>query len=189
MSTMRDVFPKFLVKFEDFSTDNAFKYLDAFQNRAFNDDVSSRFARSFIHLIIPLIDPRHWGRNALRPYQPRSYCLCCVQTPFGKPLDIILRCRVSWSWWRKAATLVLYHQRAELGGSKESYLRCQLQKPDYCGQNWAARTRSVGSTSFSYVHIISTSTVFARTDYDGAPLTNLILSTLSSQPHSLGSAL
>ena len=47
MSTMRDVFPKFLVKFEDFSTDNAFKYLDAFRDRyrAFNDDVSSRFVR------------------------------------------------------------------------------------------------------------------------------------------------
>ena len=44
---MRDVFPKLLVKFEDFSTDNAYKYLDAFRNRyrAFNDDVSSRFAR------------------------------------------------------------------------------------------------------------------------------------------------
>ena len=30
-------------------------------------------------------------------------------------------------------------------------------------------------------------TVFARTDYDGAPLTNLI-DIMSSQPHSLGSA-
>ena len=32
---------------------------------------------------------------------------------------------------------------AELGGSKEAYLRCRLQKPDHCGQNWAARAQEV----------------------------------------------
>lgn len=41
MEAMKDVFPQLLVQFEDFSTDNAFKYLDMFrsQYRVFNDDV------------------------------------------------------------------------------------------------------------------------------------------------------
>jgi len=41
MEAMREVFPQLLVQFEDFSTDNAFRYLDMFRNeyRAFNDDV------------------------------------------------------------------------------------------------------------------------------------------------------
>lgn len=41
MEAMREVFPSLLVQFEDFSTDNAFRYLDMFrsQYRCFNDDV------------------------------------------------------------------------------------------------------------------------------------------------------
>lgn len=41
MQAMREVFPKLLVQFEDFSTDNAFYYLDLFKNRyrCFNDDI------------------------------------------------------------------------------------------------------------------------------------------------------
>jgi malate dehydrogenase (oxaloacetate-decarboxylating)(NADP+) len=45
MEAMREVFPQLLVQFEDFSTDNAFRYLDMFRHkyRCFNDDV--RFIR------------------------------------------------------------------------------------------------------------------------------------------------
>ncbi|TFY53175.1 hypothetical protein EVG20_g10236 [Dentipellis fragilis] len=41
MEAMREVFPNLLVQFEDFSTDNAFKYLDRFRNqyKCFNDDI------------------------------------------------------------------------------------------------------------------------------------------------------
>lgn len=41
MTAMKEVFPNLLVQFEDFSTDNAFKYLDKFRNtyKCFNDDV------------------------------------------------------------------------------------------------------------------------------------------------------
>ena len=44
MDAMKEVFPNLLVQFEDFSTDNAFKYLSRFRQkyRCFNDDVSSR---------------------------------------------------------------------------------------------------------------------------------------------------
>ena len=42
MDAMKEVFPNLLVQFEDFSTDNAFKYLSRFRQkyRCFNDDVS-----------------------------------------------------------------------------------------------------------------------------------------------------
>jgi len=41
MDAMKEVFPNLLVQFEDFSTDNAFKYLDRFREkyRCFNDDI------------------------------------------------------------------------------------------------------------------------------------------------------
>ncbi|KAF8133627.1 hypothetical protein EV363DRAFT_1397048 [Boletus edulis] len=41
MQAMSDVFPKLLVQFEDFSTDNAFRYLDRYRYRyrVFNDDI------------------------------------------------------------------------------------------------------------------------------------------------------
>lgn len=41
MEAMAEVFPSLLVQFEDFSTDNAFRYLDMFKSdyRCFNDDI------------------------------------------------------------------------------------------------------------------------------------------------------
>ncbi|PFH53929.1 hypothetical protein AMATHDRAFT_727 [Amanita thiersii Skay4041] len=41
MEAMAEIFPQLLVQFEDFSTDNAFRYLDMFkfQSRCFNDDI------------------------------------------------------------------------------------------------------------------------------------------------------
>jgi malate dehydrogenase (oxaloacetate-decarboxylating)(NADP+) len=54
MEAMREVFPQLLVQFEDFSTDNAFRYLDLFRNqyRVFNDDVCHLFSLLGFQLLI-----------------------------------------------------------------------------------------------------------------------------------------
>ncbi len=43
VGAMKEVFPQLLLQFEDFSTDNAFRYLDMFRSkyRVFNDDVGT----------------------------------------------------------------------------------------------------------------------------------------------------
>lgn len=50
MEAMKEVFPQLLVQFEDFSTDNAFRYLARFRNtyRCFNDDVCRIFRLVFV---------------------------------------------------------------------------------------------------------------------------------------------
>ena len=51
MDAMKEVFPNLLVQFEDFSTDNAFKYLSRFRQkyRCFNDDVSTQLSKRSCH--------------------------------------------------------------------------------------------------------------------------------------------
>ncbi|KAF6757454.1 malate dehydrogenase [Ephemerocybe angulata] len=51
MEAMTEVFPQLLVQFEDFSTDNAFRYLEVFRNqyRVFNDDVCSVVLSGFFN--------------------------------------------------------------------------------------------------------------------------------------------
>lgn len=53
MEAMKEVFPHLLVQFEDFSTDNAFKYLDMFRGkyRCFNDDVREFHKRNHGRLV------------------------------------------------------------------------------------------------------------------------------------------
>jgi hypothetical protein len=71
MAAMIDVFPQVLVQFEDFSTDNAFKYLELFRNRyqCFNDDVR-----------LPLAQRNNLRNcNSVRRFKGpvQSYCLDC----------------------------------------------------------------------------------------------------------------
>ena len=71
MDAMKEVFPNLLVQFEDFSTDNAFKYLDRFRRkyRCFNDDVSVVWTCSCptnTYVILGVIDPRHRFGHTLR---------------------------------------------------------------------------------------------------------------------------
>lgn len=55
MDAMKELFPNLLVQFEDFSTDNAFKYLSRFRQkyRCFNDDVSVVWTMSILFLHNP----------------------------------------------------------------------------------------------------------------------------------------
>lgn len=57
MSAMSEVFPELVVQFEDFSTENAFKYLDLFRSRykVFNDDVSLLPSRGTLMFNLKLI--------------------------------------------------------------------------------------------------------------------------------------
>ena len=60
MDAMKEVFPQLLVQFEDFSTDNAFRYLQMFQSKArcFNDDVCILMLSNMTHSDYP-VDSRH----------------------------------------------------------------------------------------------------------------------------------
>ena len=62
MAAMAKVFPQLVIQFEDFSTENAFKYLARYRNcyRVFNDDV--RHYASFLqgnNSEISFLDSRH----------------------------------------------------------------------------------------------------------------------------------
>ncbi|EKM79400.1 hypothetical protein AGABI1DRAFT_120798 [Agaricus bisporus var. burnettii JB137-S8] len=51
IDSMKEIFPHLLVQFEDFSTDNAFRYLDLFRTKycVFNDDVGAVVLSGFIN--------------------------------------------------------------------------------------------------------------------------------------------
>lgn len=75
MHEMSVAFPKLLVQFEDFSTDNAFLYLDKFRHRypVFNDDVRVMFHASpfLCTQLMVYVDPRYGRRRAVRLHQRR----------------------------------------------------------------------------------------------------------------------
>jgi len=70
MDAMKEVFPNLLVQFEDFSTDNAFKYLSRFRQkyRCFNDDVSVRSMLISLRFLRnpTILDPGHGCGCTLR---------------------------------------------------------------------------------------------------------------------------
>lgn len=79
MQAMKEVFPKLLVQFEDFSTDNAFKYLEVFRNsyRVFNDDVNALSSHIDI-LLIHFLDPRHRCRYFVWFHKRSSSRIGCI---------------------------------------------------------------------------------------------------------------
>ena len=77
MDAMKEVFPKLLVQFEDFSTDNAFKYLSRFREkyRCFNDDVSGVWVIPFLSLIQSRLDPGDGFGRSLGSHERSKSCI------------------------------------------------------------------------------------------------------------------
>ena len=79
MEAMAEVFPQLLVQFEDFSTDNAFRYLDMFRNqyRSFNDDVGLPFCSlRWGMLIVFRLDS---GNGLCRSFRLYQCCQACFR--------------------------------------------------------------------------------------------------------------
>ncbi|KAG5648302.1 hypothetical protein DXG03_004874 [Asterophora parasitica] len=143
MEAMRDVFPSLLVQFEDFSTDNAFRYLDMFrsQYRCFNDDIQGTGAVVLSGFI-----------NAARLSSAAS----------GRPLTghRILFFGAGSAGIGVAKQLLSFFK---LLGMSEAEARDQIYTVDSKGLITADRKGLQEHKKF-----------FARTDYDGPPLTNLL---------------
>jgi hypothetical protein len=104
MLAMKEVFPKLLVQFEDFSTDNAFKYLEVFRDRArvFNDDVYRQltFSRLTFADLNRVSDSRHWRCGAVGFHKRRSPCVRRLWATVNRPQNTLLWCRFGWYWCR-----------------------------------------------------------------------------------------
>ncbi|KAG6918747.1 hypothetical protein DXG01_011938 [Tephrocybe rancida] len=142
MEAMKEVFPSLLVQFEDFSTDNAFRYLEMFrsQYRCFNDDIQGTGAVVLSGFI-----------NAARISSAAS----------GKPLTDhrILFFGAGSAGIGVAKQLVSFFKML---GMSEEESRSRIYTVDSKGLITADRKGLQEHKKY-----------FARTDYQGAPLTNL----------------
>ncbi|KAF8635977.1 hypothetical protein AX15_000141 [Amanita polypyramis BW_CC] len=143
MQAMSEVFPQLLVQFEDFSTDNAFRYLDMFRTRyrCFNDDIQGTGAVVLSGFI-----------NAARLSSAAS----------GLPLTEhrILFFGAGSSGTGVAKQLLSFFT---LQGLSVEEAKKRIYTVDSKGLITADRKGLQEHKKF-----------FARTDYEGSPLTNLI---------------
>jgi len=144
VDSVKEVFPQLFVQFEDFSTDNAFRYLDMFRSRyrVFNDDVKSILCSFGINLVsdisyvtrykgqVKSICTRSQGR--LITYHFRRCCSLwfhqrcenffkgCWYSSRG-PADSFLWCWVCWHRCRQTASIVFHLLRPIRGrGEKQN---------------------------------------------------------------------
>lgn len=147
MQAMSEVFPRLLVQFEDFSTDNAFKYLDVFRSRyrCFNDDVnnlshppilsrklnsihrSREQVRDLSVLAMfdgPLLITRTRSRcsSALRLHQCGALGVRSIWSSFVRPQDLVFRSRVCRHWGGKTVVVLFHAHGCERGGCEETNL-------------------------------------------------------------------
>jgi len=143
MDAMKEVFPNLLVQFEDFSTDNAFKYLTRFRQkyRCFNDDIQGTGAVVLSGFL-----------NAAQLASEAS----------GRPL---------------ADHRILFFGAgsAGIGVAKQllSFFRFQgLNDADAAKQIWTVDSK--GLITADRPGLQEHKKFFARTDYQGPPLTKLV---------------
>ncbi|KAI0264014.1 malate dehydrogenase [Gloeopeniophorella convolvens] len=143
MDAMKEVFPNLLVQFEDFSTDNAFKYLDRFREkyRCFNDDIQGTGAV----VLSGFLNAAHLASEAS-----------------GRPLaeHRILFFGAGSAGIGVAKQLVSFFK---FQGLTEAEATRQIYTVDSKGLITADRAGLQEHKKF-----------FARTDYQGPPLTNLV---------------
>lgn len=127
MSAMKDVFPKLLVQFEDFSTDNAFKYLDVFRDRyiVFNDDVSNQPSTVNFADPVRFSDSRHWRCNTIWFHKRCSSRVRRLWLAVNGPQNTFLWCWFSWYRCRQTTVVVLYHSWPQPGRSQEAHI-CEI---------------------------------------------------------------
>lgn len=91
MQAIKDVFPNLLIQFEDFSTDNAFRYLNRYryQYRVFNDDVGFQS-----HLFFLLYAPSLISINRSRAQAPSS-CPASSTLHVSPPLLRVDLCQIT----------------------------------------------------------------------------------------------
>lgn len=126
MQAIKDVFPNLIVQFEDFSTDNAFRYLDRYrhQHRVFNDDVGVFvFSSDFFSRVDLDTDPRHGVGHLVWLHQRGASLVGRLGESLVGPQDTLLWRGICGHWGRKAAPLVFHVPRHESRRGHVSYLR------------------------------------------------------------------
>lgn len=143
MDAMKELFPNLLVQFEDFSTNNAFKYLSRFRQkyRCFNDDIQGT------------------GSVILSGFLNAAYL---ASEASGRPLT-------------EHRILFFGAGSAGIGVAKQllSFFTFQgLSESDATKQIWTVDSKGLITTDRPGLQ--EHKKFFARTDYQGPPLTNLV---------------